>query len=203
MNRSPNQNLSRCAAFFYLCSTMKTRFSHAAVFGLATSMAAIAFSLLLYLVASPMSPLHYLSYVIAIVIACIGVKKWREQSGGYLTFGQTYVHLLIQALIYSLIMAVWAYVFFGIIAPGAIEDMLLQMEVQWEEQGMPQSQIDAGLEMTRAWMSPLSMMIWSLIMNTLIFAVVHLIVAAIMKKDPPPASFQPPAAPYTNYPPQA
>jgi len=160
------------------------------------------FSLLIYLVAGPMSAWNYLSYVIAAIVFSFGVKKWREANGGFLTFGQSYVHLILQSLIYAVIMGIWAFIFFKYIAPGAIEDMLLMMEVQWEEQGMSQSQIDAGLEMTRSWMTPTSMMTWSAIMNAVIFAVVNLIVAAIMKKDPPTPSFQPPA-PYTNYPPQA
>jgi hypothetical protein len=181
---------------------MKTRFSHAAAFGLFAGVSAMIFSLLIYLVAGPMSGWNYLSYVIAAIVFGFGVKKWREANGGFLTFGQSYVHLILQSIIYSVIMGVWAFVFFKYIAPGSIEDMLLMMEVQWEEQGMSQSQIDTGLEMTRSWMTPVSMMTWSAIMNAVIFAVVNLILAAIMKKDPPP--FQPPTdVPFPNYPPQA
>lgn len=183
---------------------MKTRFSHAAAFGLAAGMASIALALLLYLLTGPMSGWNYLSYIIALVIFGLGAKKWAAQeSGGYITFGKAYMHMLIQTIIYSVIMAIWTYVFFVYIAPHSIENMLLMMEVQWEEQGMDQAQIDTMLEMTSKWMTPASMTTWALVMNVAFFAIVNLISAAIVKKDPPPAQFMPPSeVPYQNIPPQ-
>lgn len=183
---------------------MKTRFAHAASFGVLAAIAAIAFGLIIYMIGTGvMSAWNYLSYVIALVIFGVGAKKWRDQNGGALTFGQAYVYTLIAGVIYAVIIAIWTYVFMALIAPGAIEDMLLMMELEWEKQGLSQSQIDSTLEMTRNFFTPVSMTIWALIMNLIIFAIFNLISAAIVKKDPPPTPWTPPAdVPFPNYPPQ-
>ena len=180
---------------------MKTRFSHAAAFGMATSIAVIILALIIYLAGLKNSALNYLSYPIAIAIGCIGVKKWREQNGGYLTYGQTYVHLILQTLVYSAVITIWTLIFMLYIAPGMMEDQMLIQQANMEEKGMSQAEIDMAMHYARKFTSPGMMTIFAFLGNTIFMGLIHLIVAAIMKKDPP--AFQPPAAPFTNYPPQA
>lgn len=170
----------------------KSRFAHAATWGVVTGMAAIVLALLVYLMTSPMSAWNYLSYAAAVAIACAGVSNWRKQKGGYLTFGQTYVHLLLQTIVYAAIAAVWAFVFFTWIAPDAIMSIQLMQEAKMEEQGVPQAQIDMAMDIMRKWQTPPVIAISSLFMNILLIGLIHLVVAAIMKKDPPPAQFFPP-----------
>lgn len=182
---------------------MKTRFSHAAAFGVFTAIAVMILGLLVYLAELP-EALNYLSYVVAITIFCIGVKKWREQSGGYLTFGQTYMHLVFQTIVYAVIITIWTLLFMQYIAPGMMEDRLLEQQVKMEEQGIPQEQIDMAMSMARKFTSPGIMAVFAFFGNLIMFGLINLIVAAIMKKDPPPTPWTPPAdAPFPNYPPQA
>lgn len=182
----------------------KTRFSHAAAFGLAGSMAVIILALGLYLADMKNSSLNYLSYPIIITIACIGVKKWREQSGGFLTFGQTYMHLFLQTIVYSVVITIWTVVFMMYIAPGLMEDQLLIQQAKMEEDGMPQEQIDMAMHYARKFSSPGVLAVFALVGNIVVMGVFNLIIAAIMKKDPPPAQFFPPSnGPFSNAPPQA
>lgn len=170
---------------------MKTRFSHAAAFGAASSIAVIALSLIIY-VADLHEAVNYLSYAIVIAMLCIGVKKWRDQNGGYSTFGDSYKHLILQSLVYSLIMSVWTYVFVSVIAPGLFEEQLLKAEMRMEEQGLPQESIDMAMEWTRMFMQPGIMAAMALFGGMIIYALINLILAAIMKKDSPPPQFMPP-----------
>lgn len=182
----------------------KTRFSHASAFGLAASMAVIALALIIYLAGLKNSALNWLSYPIGITIACIGVKKWREQNGGYLTFGQTYMHLFLQSLVYAIIITIWSVVFMVYIAPGMIEDQMLIQQAQMEDEGkMSQEQIEMAMHYARMFTSPALIAVFAFFGNLIAMAVINLIIAAIMKKDPPPAQFMPPG--YTelvNAPPQ-
>lgn len=165
-------------------------------------MAVIAVSLIIY-VAGLHEAVNYLSYAVAITILCIGVKKWREQSGGFLTFGGVYKHLMIQSLVYSVVMAIWTYFFVGYIAPGMFEDQLLKAQVQMEDQNLPQESIDMAMKWTRWMMQPVVMAFLALIGGILMYAVVNLIIAAIMKKDPSPEQFMSPMdmSQSQNYPP--
>lgn len=181
---------------------MKTRFSHAAVFGIATAMAVIIFALVVYLIGIKSTAINYLSYPIAITVACIGVKKWREQSGGYLTFGQAYVHLLFQTILYSILITVWSVIFMFYIAPGLMEDQMLIQQAKMEEQGLSASQIETAMGYARKFSTPGMIAVFGLLGNMVMMGVIHLIVAAIMKKDPPP--FQIPSeSDSSNFPPQA
>ncbi|MCK6640858.1 MAG: DUF4199 domain-containing protein [Bacteroidia bacterium] len=164
---------------------MKSKFGHATVYGLIGAMAVIILSLTLYLVDMNNSALNYLSYPVIIGIAVYGVKKWREDNGGYLKFGPTYSHLIIQTLGYSVLITIWTLIFMQVIAPGLMEDQLLIQQAKMEEEGMEPAQIEMAMSMARKFSNPGFIAIAALIGNMLVFGVIHLIVAAIVKKDPP------------------
>lgn len=164
---------------------MKSKFGHASVYGLIGALAVIILSLALYLVDMNNTALNYLSYPIIIGIAVYGVKKWREDNGGYLKFGPTYSHLIIQTLGYSVLITIWTLIFMQVIAPGLMEDQLLIQQAKMEEDGMDPAQIEMAMSMARKFSNPGFIAIAALIGNMLVFGVIHLIVAAIVKKDPP------------------
>ena len=164
---------------------MKSKFGHASVYGLIGALAVIILSLALYLVDMNNTALNYLSYPIIIGIAVYGVKKWREDNGGYLKFGPTYSHLIIQTLGYSVLITIWTLIFMQVIAPGLMEDQLLIQQAKMEEDGMDPAQIEMAMSMARKFSNPGFIAIAALIGNMLFFGVIHLIVAAIVKKDPP------------------
>lgn len=190
---------------------MKSKFGHATVFGLISALAVIILSLALYLIDMNNSALNYLSYPIIIGIAVYGVKKWRDENGGYLKFGATYSHLIIQTLGYSVLVTIWTIIFMQVIAPGLMEDQLLIQQAKMEEDGMDPAQIDMAMSMARKFANPGFIAVAALIDNLVIFAIIHLIVAAIVKKDPPIGydlgsqyqQFPPSNFPPQNNPPQA
>jgi hypothetical protein len=128
---------------------MKSKFGHATVYGLIGALAVIILSLTLYLVDMNNTALNYLSYPIIIGIAVYGVKKWREDNGGYLKFGPTYSHLIIQTLGYSVLITIWTLIFMQFIAPGLMEDQLLIQQAKMEEDGMDPAQIEMAMSMAR------------------------------------------------------
>ena len=165
---------------------MKTRFGHATAFGLASAIATIILALGLYLADLRNSALNYLSYPILITIMVIGVRKWREQNGGFLGFGPTYMHLFLQTLAFSVIITVWTMVFMSVIAPGLMEEEMLKQQVKMEEEGMSQAQIEMAMSYARKFSSPGVIAVFALIGNIIFMGLINLIVAAIVKKDPPP-----------------
>jgi hypothetical protein len=181
---------------------MKTRFPHAAAFGLATAMAVIVLALILYMADMKNTALNYLSYPIGITIACIGVKKWRDQNGGFLSFKQAYGHLFFQLLVYSAIMTVWTLIFIIYIAPGLMEDQMLITQAKMEDEGkMSSAQIETAMHYARMFTSPGVLAVLTFFGTILFGCLINLVIAAIMKKDPPPAPFFPPANPsYPNMP---
>jgi hypothetical protein len=94
---------------------------HAITYAAGMSIAGIGLALGLHLAGLVMSPLNYLSYLFYIGILILGVKNWRESArGGFLTYGQAFGYSIWVAVYYSLIMAIWAFVFFQYIAHDEI-----------------------------------------------------------------------------------
>lgn len=177
---------------------MKTRFSHAAAFGAAAAIGVVVVALLIYLAGLP-EWVNNISYVIIIAMLCIAAKKWRDQNGGYETFGGVYKYLMLMSLVYSAIMSIWVVVFSTVIAPGLIEDQLLLQQAKMEDQGMPSDQIAMAMKFARMFTQPAMLVVFTLVGGMIFYAILNLIIAAIMKKDPPPAQFMPPGQ-YPNVP---
>jgi hypothetical protein len=173
----------------------KSRFSHAAGFGAAAGIGVIAIALIIYLAALP-EWLNNISYIVLLALLCIGAKKWRDENGGYLTFGGTYKYLMLASLVYAVMMSVWVVIFSVYIAPGLIEDRMLIEQAKMEDKGMSAEEVAMAMKFARMFTQPAMLVVFTLTGGMIFYALLNLILAAIMKKDPPPAQFMPPG----NYP---
>jgi|GEM_PF-1191462 hypothetical protein len=166
---------------------MKTTFSHAAAFGAAAGITTIILALLIYVADLP-EGLNNLSYVVLIAFHCIGVKKWREQQGGFLTYGGAYKHLLVQSAVFTVLMAIWMFIFTSYVAPGFFESKIAEVEMKMEEQGQSPQAIEMAMKWTR-WMFKPEIMVGFALLGIIFYGLIDLIIAAIMKKDPPAQQF--------------
>lgn len=162
--------------------------THSLVYGLGAALIVIVYSLLIYLGGlTEHSWLNNVSYLFYIAIAVVGIKNWRDKvKGGTLTYGQALGYLTTTALFYSLAMAVWTFVFFSYIAPDLMEQQLMKQEAQMEAKGMAPEMIEMSMKYARMFTQPAVMVVFVLLIGMLILTVINLIIAAIMKKDPPP-----------------
>lgn len=115
-----------------------------------------------------------------------GVKEIRDSElEGFLTFGQGFKSGLAIALIAAIIAAVFSYVYIAIIDPGMIDKIIAMTEAQWEEQNMPEAQ----MEQARTWMGYfMNPVIMSLIgaVSVIFWGVIKsLVTAALLKKEAP------------------
>jgi uncharacterized membrane protein (DUF106 family) len=116
-----------------------------------------------------------------------GIKEIRDtQLDGFLTFGQGFKSGMGIALIACIVSAVFTYIYVSFIDPELINRVTAMTEAQWEEQNMPEEQMDMARQWMGYMMNPtfmsliaaVSVIFWGLIKS--------LIASALLKVDAPP-----------------
>ena len=116
-----------------------------------------------------------------------GVKEIRDtELDGFLTFGQGFKSGMGIALIACIVSAVFTYIYVSFIDPELINRVTAMTEAQWEEQNMPEEQMDVARQWMGYMMNPtfmsliaaVSVIFWGLIKS--------LIASALLKVDAPP-----------------
>lgn len=128
---------------------------HALTYSMAAVFTVIAYSLGIYLAGITSTAWNYLSYVFFIAILVFAIKNWRDKErGGILSYGKTLGYSTWFALYYSIVMAIWTFVFFSYIAPGLMDTAMNQQEAMMEAKGMPPEQIEMGMKYARMFTKP-------------------------------------------------
>lgn len=170
-----------------------SRLMHSLVFSLIAAIPVMLLALVIQMVSdNPQSAWNYLSYLFLLGAIIMGQISWRNKAlGGYMTFGQAFKYSMLFLMWYSIVIAIWTILFTTVIAPDMVDRILEQSRQQLESQGMPEDQIEMGLEVTRKIMNPAAMAIFALLGNFIFGLLFGLLGAAITKKDKPFQPFQP------------
>ncbi len=127
-----------------------------------------------------------LSYGIMIGAAVLGMKKHREDLGGYLTFGQGFMVGLWETLVIAAITGIWSVLFFSVVAPDVIDTMIEAARDQMaEQQGLNDEQIEQAMKITGWMMQPATLSGLAAFGTLFTGLIISLITAAIMKRNPP------------------
>ncbi len=121
-------------------------------------------------------------YVFMMIYA---VRDHRDNNqGGYITFGKAFTVAFLTSLLAALINTVFTILYMNVIDPGYVGDIMKASEEFYESSGMPEQQIEMSLSWAKSMMEPKGQMILFLI-GTIFGAIISLIVASSMKKNPP------------------
>lgn len=124
--------------------------------------------------------MNLVNWGIMIAFMVMAVKKHRDEDlGGFVTFGRAFGVAFLVTLVISVITAVWVYIYFGFVDPDMAAAI---MENSLAQQGIED---DAMIDQMKFWFSPVAMAIYGLLGSLFFGAILSLIVAAVMKKNPP------------------
>ncbi len=129
-----------------------------------------------------------LQYGIIITIVVLAIKTHRDDDlGGYITLGRSLSVGMLTGLIIGIITAIWAYVYFGFIDPGLVDQIREMAHDKALEGGTTEEQLEQAAGIMNFFTSPAFFAVASLIGTLLISFVVSLIGGAVMKKESPEA----------------
>jgi hypothetical protein len=135
-----------------------------------------------YLVPDPNSPIKYLGLIPFIAFLLLAQKEYKEQLGGYLTFGEGFSIGFRFAIFTGLMVGVFTLLYLLVLSPDAMEKIIQQTKDQLEAKGTPSDQVDKAVSITRS-LGPYLGAAGALIFDIIIGAIVALIGAAIFKKE--------------------
>ncbi len=113
----------------------------------------------------------------------IGIKKFRDANGGYISWGQGVKIGLGISMISAVISVVYTLLFMNVIDPSFQQQAMEFQQQKWLDAGMTEEQIEGATEMANKFQSPGIISAMILGMSAFLGFVISAIVAAIMKKS--------------------
>ncbi|MDN3582668.1 DUF4199 domain-containing protein [Mucilaginibacter flavus] len=139
-----------------------------------------------FLNVDPTSSAKYINYLVFIGFLCLTQQEYRNDLGGYMTFGEGFLSGFLYSLFLGILTAVFLYVYYAILSPEMAEKILSSTQAQLEAKGtLTPEQVETAMSMTRKYFAIFAVagaFFGSLVMGV----VVALIGAAIFKKEKPP-----------------
>jgi hypothetical protein len=128
------------------------------------------------------APVRYLAYIPFIAFICLAQIEYRDKSSGFMTYGQGFIEGLLFGVFSGIMMAIFIYIYYAILYPQGVDEMVTAAHDKMVAQGTPSDQMDAALDMTKKYGAIFATV--GILFVTPIFAIiVSLITAAIFKKE--------------------
>lgn len=125
----------------------------------------------------------FASIALGVTIFVVGLKAYRTENGGFLTFGEAFKAAFGILIIGMVISVVGQYIYTNFIDPDFYDTMADQMQEMLEKFNAPEAQIQESIEQIRN-SNSISGILRGLLSGTMMMTIIALIVAAIMKKQP-------------------
>jgi len=131
------------------------------------------------------SPVKYLSYIPFIAFLLLAQKEYRDQLGGYISFGNAFSAGFRFSVFAGLLFAVFLYLYLAVFSPEVFAKGLETSRASMVERGMSDEQIEKGMSIAQKW-GPLFGAFFVAVGYAICGAIIALIGAAIFKKEPSP-----------------
>src|ERR1017187_8024348 len=96
------------------------------------------------------SPLRFLMYIPLIAFLLLAQKEYRDQLGGFMTFGQGFMAGFIYSVIVGILSAIFVYIYFTFLSPQVWEQVLsASRDKIAENKSLSSEQVDQAMEFTR------------------------------------------------------
>lgn len=128
------------------------------------------------------SPVRYFSYLFFIGFLFLTQKEYRDQLGGYMTFGQGFSAGFRFGLFAGLLFGVFLYIYLGILNPDLMIKSIEDQRGSMSANGASSEQVEKGIEMGKKYgaiFAAFGTAVWFAILG----AILGLIGAAIFKKE--------------------
>jgi len=159
----------------------------ALIYGAILGFVSVFLSLVFYFIGlSTENWTNWVTMLISLVLLVYLMLHYRrEYLGGYASFGQIFLMVLVSAgIISTIINVVYMYLLYTVIDPGLLEQMRIMAEERiMSNSRIPESMYDDLMERMAKTMTVSYMTKMQLILGPIVNAVIGLIVAAFLKKE--------------------
>ncbi|HEK20937.1 MULTISPECIES: DUF4199 domain-containing protein [unclassified Mucilaginibacter] len=129
------------------------------------------------------SPVKYVAYIPFIAFCFLAQKEFKDQLGGFITFGKAFNTGFRYALFSGLLLGIFIYIYLQFLSPEMLTKSMEQQEAKMAEKGLSQEQIDKAIEMGKK-LGPMLGAVATAISSLIFGSIVSLVGAAILKREP-------------------
>ncbi len=160
--------------------------------GLIGGMVSIIIGLITYLLGlSDSNYFKYLGIIAMVAVVILGLFEYRDKlNGGFASFSDLFKVGLLIGLLITVISSIWSLIYMNFIDTEMISNILLQTEINLESKGMSDKEIKQAMEITKKFMTPISMFIMGFASSLLVSGLVSLVSAIVIKNPKPFASLE-------------
>ncbi len=125
-----------------------------------------------------------IGYVIYTMIYFLAIKKYREELGGFISFGKGFKVAFFSALIKAIIVTLFLFIFYKFIAADFLPNLISTMEEMMSEAGQSEEQLEMTMKVYNVMYTPFAMAIMTGMTTVVGGAILSVIAAAIGQKEP-------------------
>jgi len=166
-------------------SQVKVAMNYGTLYGLA----GIAVTLLFYFLGIDIQSKipRLINVAVLVVFIYMGIKSYRDEDlSGFISYGKSLGTGTLISLFGGIISAIFTVIFFTYIAPEVAEQIINSSQEELAEKGMSEDQIEQAINMTRMFMSPVWLFLFSILGATFMGFVLSLIISIFTKKESNP-----------------
>ncbi len=163
-------------------SSKKTIINYGVLLGIAT----VLMGVLMYLTNSLYEVNWFfvaIGFVLPIAILVLGIKAYKKNNNGFLKLSDAIKIGIGIALISGLIGVVWEQVLTTVLEPDFISTTIEKQKEIYDNSGVSEAQIEAGIQMTKKLSQPAFAIPLSLIKSIFVGFIISLIAGLVMKKE--------------------
>ncbi len=154
-------------------------------YGLIGGLVYVALSLLLYLI--DMQEVQWLGILVnlAVLFGAIYLAQTFHRDnelGGYITYGRAVSVGMLTALFLGIVAAVYTVLYFNVINPAQIDEIILEARQNMIDQGMSDEEMEQAMKMTSMFMQPWFFAISTIFSLGIIGLIVSLVSSAFTRK---------------------
>jgi hypothetical protein len=131
----------------------------------------------------------WVRYLITIVLLVLAHKYYKDNNGGFMSYGQGIGISFWCGLVASVIGSIFTWLYVKFIDTGFIDMMKDRQLEQFEARGMSDEQIEQAMKFSSMFMTPESFLIFGIIFGIIGTIIFGLIITIFTQKKPPETAF--------------
>ncbi|HWZ13816.1 MAG TPA: DUF4199 domain-containing protein [Mucilaginibacter sp.] len=143
------------------------------------------------------SGVKYLGYIPFIAFLLLAQKEYRDQLGGFMSFGDGFSAGFRYAVFAGVMLAVFIFIYLTFLSPQILEQSIASQQGKFKEQGLSSEQIERANDIGRKYGAVIGAF-GAAIGSAILGAILALIGAAIFKKERTLADIERDSASYTD-----
>lgn len=128
-----------------------------------------------------------ISIIVFVVVMVLAHRAFKSSHEGVMRYGQGVGLGMLLSVVASVLACILVYVYIAFINPGYPAAALQAQQAVFEQQGVTGAELETAMAMTRAMLTPVGIVVYSLLSGVIVGLIIALVVSIFTRDDDPRA----------------